>query len=178
MKLYNQTANNLRFDIGGKVFSCDPYGDLEVQSELVEHIKARGVPLSVSPVTPEVRAAETIEAASDAARKDEIANLNKQLTEAVAGEKSVKSELEKSLADLALLEQDKAGLSLELSQLKDKYKKVSEDMNALNRTLEEQAKELAIKKEELERAKAVIAEVKKTEEAKKTAVVSNQPKNK
>lgn len=178
MKLFNTSANNLRWDLGGKSFTCEPYGEVIVEDELVEHIKTRQLPLSVSPVTPEVRAADTLDAANDAARKDEVASLNKQLTEAVAAEKSVKSELEKTLGAVTVLEGEKAKLTLELGNATDKFTKVAADFQAQTKLFEEQAKELAIKKEELERAKAVIAEIKKAEEAKKPAQPQNQPKNK
>ena len=176
MKLFNQTDKNLRWDLAGKTFSCEPYGSVEVEHELVEHIKTRGLPLGVSSVTPEAKADVSLKHASDAARKDEIAGLQKQLTVAVANEKSVNEELEKSLASNVSLAEEKAGVSLELASVSEKYKQLVDDHGALNKLFEEQAKELAIKKEELERARAVVSEVKKAEDAKKTAPQQSQVK--
>ncbi len=166
MKLFNQTDRNLRWDMSGKHFTVEPYGDIDVPSDLVEHIKLRGLPLGITSVTPEVKASKSLEQASEAARKDEVASLNKQLTEAVAAEKLTLSELEKALAKIVGLENDKAGLSLELGNATEKHKALIADHAALTKLSEEQAKELAIVKEELARAKAVVSEVKKAEEKK------------
>lgn len=161
MKLYNQTKNALSWNLSLTRFTCEPYGEVEVPDILVEHCKVRGLPLAVTPVVPEVRAARLAEGATDAAKRDEVTNLHKQLTESVAAEKLAKIELEKKLAEIVALEQEKAGLGLDLKNCQEKYKKLIDDEAALTKLFEEQAKELEIKKQEAIRSLAVIDELKK-----------------
>lgn len=145
------------------VFTAVPYGEVEpeVPDMFVEHCKARGLPLGPVPVAPEVKAGKLMEEATDAAKRDELANMHKQLTEAVASEKAAKVELEKSLAVSVKLEQEKSVLALELKNALDKAKKLIDDNAELTKLFETQAKELEIKTQEAARSLAVIEELKK-----------------
>ncbi len=171
MKLYNQTKNQLRWSLSKFTFVCDPYGDVDVPDELVEHCKDRGLPLSVTPVAPEVKASDAVKSASDSAKKDEIFNLNKQLNEAIAGEKIAKLALEDSALEISELKNKVSALELDLKNETMKSGKLVLDYSALNKLFEEQAKELEIVKQERDLAK-------KTVEAEKNAKAAVQDKPK
>ncbi len=161
MKLYNQTNKPLAWDISLTRYFCEPYGEVSVPDIFVEHCKVRGLPLAAVPVAAEVKASKALETASSSAKSDETANLLKQLNDANASAKSAKDELESKLGKIAVLERDFAAKDLEVKNSEEKFTKLLADHNALNKLFEEQAKELEVKKLELEKAMATIDVLKK-----------------
>jgi hypothetical protein len=181
MKLYNQTKNNLRWDLSLTTYTCQPYGEVEVPDMFVLHCKKRGLPLDVTPVAPEVKANKSLEAATEQAKKDEVFALQKQLAEAIASEGVAKSKVSELLSDKSALEQDKTKVLVSLASVESKYKALIDDNQALTKLFEEQTKALEISKEETKIALANLDIVKKanatvTESAK--PVVSDPKKNK
>ncbi len=79
MKLYNQTKNPLRWTISMTTYTCEPWGEVDIPDMFVEHCKVRGLPLGTVAVAPEVKAGVSLEAATDAARKDELVVLEKEI---------------------------------------------------------------------------------------------------
>ena len=175
MKLYNQINRPLRWNINLTAFSCDPYGEVDVPDMFVEHCKARGLPLGVTPVASEVKAAKTLEAATSAAKNDEVLALTKQLSEATAAEKVAKEELEKLLAAEISYKSKIAGLEIENSTVKSQLAKMTEDFNALTKLTEEQAKATEALKQERDRVVATLEEYTK---AKQEAKPQQQAKSK
>lgn len=161
MKLYNQTKNALRWDLSMTVYTCAPYGEVEVPDMFVMSCKARGLPLDVTPVAPEVKANESLEGASEAAKKDQIFALQKSLGEAVASEKVAKIELSKALEANSELVKEKTAISVSLESFKSKYDSLIADHNALIKLSDEQTKAFEVCKVERDRAVATLEQFNK-----------------
>lgn len=176
MKLYNQSKNALRWELGGEIYTCDPYGEVSIPDELVLHCKKRGVPLDVTPVAPEIKANKSLEVATESAKKDEIVALQKQLSGATGAEKVAKEELEKSISLVAKLKSEKTAVEVSLAESKSKYDSLIADHAALTKLAEEQAKAFEICKEERDRAVATIAQLNKPSLPNVPAKDDKQPK--
>ncbi len=161
MKLYNQTRNALRWDLSMTTYTCEPYGEVEVPDMFVMHCKKRGLPLDVTPVAPEIKANKSIEAATESAKNDEIVALQKTISEAVASEKVAKTELEKALVGAEKFKSEKIAIEVSLAESKSKYESLVADHAALTKLADEQAKELAICKQERDRALATVEQLNK-----------------
>lgn len=162
MKLYNQSKNALRWDLGGNVYSCDPYGEISIPDDLVLHCKKRGIPLDVTPVAPEIKANKSLEASTEAAKNDEMLALQKQISEATAAEKAAKDELEKSIASFAKLRSEKVAVEVSLAEVKSKFESLVADHAALTKLSDEQTKAFEICKIERDRALATVEQLNKT----------------
>lgn len=169
MKLYNQSKNPLRWKIGMTQFTCEPWGEVDVQDMFVEHCKARGLPLGVSPVAPEVKADVALANANELARRDEILALQHELALARASEGTAKLEVEKIARELSDEKTAKLVLSADLADTKRKHEALVAEHVALNQLLEEQAKATAAEKLARERAEATVTELKKTGQEAKPA---------
>ena len=162
MKLYNQSKNALRWGLGDKIYSCDPYGEVSIPDDLVLHCKKRGVPLDVTPVAPEIKANKSLEASTEAAKNDEMLALQKQISEATAAEKVAKDELEKSIASFVKLKSEKTAVEVSLAEAKSKFDSLVADHAALTKLSDEQTKAFEICKIERDRALATVEQFNKT----------------
>ena len=82
------------------MFSCDPWGSVEVPEKLVALCGKRQLPLGQSPVAPETKASVRSKSADREAKADEVRVLREQLTDALAQSKASDAELESVRGEL------------------------------------------------------------------------------
>ncbi len=87
--------------------------------------------------------------------------LQKTISEAVASEKVAKTELEKALVGAEKFKSEKIAIEVSLAESKSKYESLVADHAALTKLADEQAKELAICKQERDRALATVEQLNK-----------------
>lgn len=138
---HNQTKQRLSWDMGGRKFSCEPWGSVELPENLVVHCRKRGIPLDVVPVAPEMRAHVRMQDEIDAARADDIKALQRQVKTAQASEAFAKEELNR-----VQLQSDKVGarcreLEAECARLEAELESCKADKRAADELIEETAKQ-------------------------------------
>ncbi len=165
MLLYNQSKNHLRWKISTTVYTCEPWGSVEIPDMFVMHCKSRGLPLDTVAIPPEVRADTTLADANDKARNDEAIRLRHEAETAKISEAAAKAELESLLK---VLESEKAKslkLEVSLAEQKRQHEELVGEQRATEQLLEESARKLTESKLQLERSEAAYAELKKQAES-------------
>lgn len=98
--LFNQSAAPLQWDMSAVRYSCEPWGRVEVPDELAQACIRLGLPLSVTPIAPEVRAQRQIAQAEQDSKAESFANIRKEADAALAVAKSEKEERERLATEL------------------------------------------------------------------------------
>ena len=57
MRFYNQTGKPMAFELGGKSYTCEPWGMVEIADRFAYAVKAQGMKLGTVEVPAEQRAA-------------------------------------------------------------------------------------------------------------------------
>lgn len=166
MKQYNQSDRAISWEMGGKSFSCEPYGSVDVPDELVPFARKRGLPLSGAPVAAEAKALRKAEAEKKYAEESDVIKMRDQLAVLEASVKTAEVELDKERAAATKLAKKADNLEDKLREANDALSKSHADAKALDAQLREQATRIA----ELESdARTQVADVtpKKSERSKK-----------
>lgn len=96
MKLHNQSKNSLRWEMSKRVYTCEPWGSVEVPDQLVELCKSRRLPLAVTPVAPETKASVLVADERRAAEAAEVNQLKARVAELESGMAAASEELDRA----------------------------------------------------------------------------------
>jgi chromosome segregation ATPase len=153
MRLFNQTNNALNFEVSGIVYECEPFGSLMVDDALVPFITARGVPLAIIPVAPEVRAHQRVASAQAEITDKQRAEGEARLAALVTENGALRKQLEEQTSEIGLVRA--AGIKAEaaLAAAKDDAATLRVELAAAEAALQGQAGA------ESDEAKALTAEV-------------------
>lgn len=143
MLLHNQTPHRLRWEMGGEVYGCDPWGAVEVPDRLVGICKRRTLPLGPTPVAAENRAAAKARAAQDAARNDETFKLRSAVDAHAADAQAAKQEAEEVKGRLGGLREKLAAAQAEVGRLRTELTAAHDEKAAVEKQLEELAHKVA-----------------------------------
>jgi chromosome segregation ATPase len=174
MRLFNQTGNQLRWDMSPHgVFTCEPWGSLEIKESLVPFVLQLGVPIGKIPVAPEIKAQRRVEQAQTEAAEDVTRQLRDSLlasqAETAAARREVdirQSELERinARAEKLARELESVRSELEASQVERTAAEalLTEQGNAESQAVADMTKRAADAAAEASVAKAELARVKET----------------
>jgi hypothetical protein len=139
MRLFNQTKNQLRWSMGGKVYEAGPWDSVEIPDQFGPAARKLGLPLAVAPVAPETRAQVRVADESAAAAQEPLRLLRKAADEAQAGERAAKEELERLSVELSAARAAHAQCSAELDRTREQLARANSDREAAERLLTETA---------------------------------------
>lgn len=142
MLLYNQTRKPLSWDAGGKAYKWDPFGTCDVPVELVSHLRAQKVPVDVTPVAPQAKAAQVVEDQRSATRKDEVHILTEALRVARDDVATAKATVEEAESRRAAAEAKAVELRTLLDQEVARTAQLEADLRACDQLLTETSRKL------------------------------------
>lgn len=143
MKQYNQSDKSLSWEMGGKSFSCEAYGFVDVPDELVPFARKRGLPLSGAPVAAEAKALRKAAAEKKYAEESDVIKMREQLAVLEASVKTAEAELDKERAAATKLAKKSENLGDKLREANDALSKARADAKALDAQLRDQATRIA-----------------------------------
>ncbi len=164
MLRFNQTKNALSWKLSGQVFTCEPWGSVDIPDGLVQACVSMGLPLGVSATAPEQRAQERIEEEKRARENDAFAAVLRRAEAAEADAKAAKAELERLQVAMSDTRAAFVKLSTERDALAGELARTKADKDAAERLLSEQAQraeDAEVKAQKAEALSAAKAEPKK-----------------
>lgn len=161
MRLFNQTKNQLRWDMNGALYECEPWGPVELPDELVAAAKSRGLPLDLVATAPEIRAHERIADERAVADQAPLLALRKEADEAKARETAAVDALERCQADLASARRSLIESDTLVEQLQDKLRRMTADKDAAEKLFSEASAQATESEARAIKAEALLSETKK-----------------
>jgi len=155
---FNQTKRALSWTIGGKSFQCDAFDSVDVPIDLIEPSQKRGIPISATPVAPEVRAARKVEEEKVKASNDAWKALQRRVGEAEASVKLSTEHAEqhqRKVEDLVAQVREKDSV---IAGLEQRLRTSDNEKKAVEELLKETARSATEAEERAQRAGAVMRE--------------------
>ncbi len=143
MKLFNQTNKPLRWDMSGRVFECEPYGEISVPDRLVEAVRSRKLPLKASKVPPKVQARAKADEEIARAQGSEVLKLRERAETAEAGLETATKQLEEAQAEGAKLSEALSEMTERAEAAEQQALAAMEQAEALEKQLAELAPQKA-----------------------------------
>lgn len=183
MRLYNQTRNALewgmQWDGEHRSFAVEPFGTIEIDDDLVEHCKSRGLPLATTPMSPEQRAGTVLEEEKARAREDELTRLKEELASATFGIEEARKTVERIQHDLSQARADASAANDFRQEAEERARKANADRAAAESLLQETVQKLTAAEDRAMKAEAQVAigeRQSKTSRAGKAEKSGEQPK--
>lgn len=161
MRLYNQTKKPLSWKMDGEIYECESWGAILIPDEIVYAVKARGLPLDVTPVAPELRAQERIADQHAANRDAPLHALKKAVDDAQAAQRAAKAEVESLQVELSKAREHGHDLAEQLTAKGDALARAVSEKEAAESLLSEAGKRATDAEERAIRAEAMLAELQK-----------------
>ena len=146
MRFYNQTGKPMAFELGGKSYTCEPWGMVEIADRFAYAVKAQGMKLGTVEVPAEQRAAERVAAQKESETQQKVNDLTRQLAESLsarsAAEEAVAAAARKTREAKAAVKE----LKIELAETQELLRVAEEERDAAAK----QTKAALLKLEKLE----------------------------
>lgn len=169
MLLFNQSKNQLSWDMNGVVYGCEPWGTVDVPDEFVPAVRSRGLPLGPVQVAPEIRAQERIAEEQAAATQAPILALRKEADEAKARERAAVEELERTQAERDQARKALREAQAETDAVKARLQRSEADRIAAEKLLSDASAQATESEARAIKAEALLAERSKKPDKQKPA---------